>query len=494
MIKRECLAVLIILTVSTMLGTAEPPYSVDFDLRNMVGFNDNVITADDIVAYIQDKYPDSPLLVEEGIGNCFISAGQSNDVNSAFLVATAELEGRFGTAGWAVNNLNCHNTMGYDISDYGPGDWCCVDSWCAMIQRVASVIAVGSNYYEQGRFTVSQVREKYATNPNSEAIAQFMNELYVFSLNHKTESLDVPDVDVFSIGFPDGSQAIPLVTLTLYVHDGSASGPIIQGAQVTGHDGSGNSFKLITDSSGYISIVGDPGTWSFSASADGYETNSWYQEIIDTCTKHSFLQKVQPVIRTNEYVDNSTAIFCAPGSKSAKCPSAYFCVDCNRNCIPSGTDVGRGWSCDQGKWNYQPRSLADLGTYRTNFDKVQYDSETSMIIANVRYEKGLQAYYFYNYYDRYADFNLNKAYSRLTGSIGLDDKTRPNDNFKNLTVIFEGDDKTLQTFELYIGEFPVDVSIDVRGIRKLTIKVMPHNEIGDAYINLINMDLTKWEQ
>ena len=40
-------------TVSTNAETTSS-YSVDFDLRNMVGFNDNAITANDIEEFIQD--------------------------------------------------------------------------------------------------------------------------------------------------------------------------------------------------------------------------------------------------------------------------------------------------------------------------------------------------------------------------------------------------------------------------------------------------------
>ncbi len=81
------------------------------------------------------------------------------------------------------------------------------------------------------------------------------------------------------------------VILTLYVNNGSASGPGISDALVIGHDGSGNRFRDTTDSNGVVTITGDSGTWSFKASADGYETNSWDQEIANTCTKHAFLQK-----------------------------------------------------------------------------------------------------------------------------------------------------------------------------------------------------------
>lgn len=85
--------------------------------------------------------------------------------------------------------------------------------------------------------------------------------------------------------------ALVPVAFTLYVHEGNPNGPIIQDATITGHDGSGNSFDSTTDSNGYVTITGDPGTWSFSASADGYETNSWDQEITETKTKDASLKE-----------------------------------------------------------------------------------------------------------------------------------------------------------------------------------------------------------
>ena len=83
----------------------------------------------------------------------------------------------------------------------------------------------------------------------------------------------------------------PTITLTLYVHENSASGPIIVGAQVTGYDGAGNYFSKITNSYGYVTITGVPGTWSFTASKSGYYTNSWSQGITSTCEKHAYLIK-----------------------------------------------------------------------------------------------------------------------------------------------------------------------------------------------------------
>ncbi|MFA5579712.1 MAG: HEAT repeat domain-containing protein [Methanothrix sp.] len=84
------------------------------------------------------------------------------------------------------------------------------------------------------------------------------------------------------------AEPIP-VTLTLYVHDEGASGPVISGAQVSGQDALGSSFYQTTDSSGFVIVKGSPGTWQFTVTKPGYDFNSWSQEITETCTKHAFL-------------------------------------------------------------------------------------------------------------------------------------------------------------------------------------------------------------
>jgi tetratricopeptide (TPR) repeat protein/murein DD-endopeptidase MepM/ murein hydrolase activator NlpD len=94
-----------------------------------------------------------------------------------------------------------------------------------------------------------------------------------------------------SMANPQPTKQPTQVTLTLYVHESDRNGPVIPGAKVTGQDGSGNHFQKTTDSSGYVTITGDRGTWSFTASVDGYVTNPWEQEITDTCDRHAFLQK-----------------------------------------------------------------------------------------------------------------------------------------------------------------------------------------------------------
>ena len=79
------------------------------------------------------------------------------------------------------------------------------------------------------------------------------------------------------------------VTLTLYIHNGSASGPLISGAQVTVYDAAGNYFSQATGAAGYVTITGTPGTWQFTASASGYTANSWNQSITTTTTLNAYV-------------------------------------------------------------------------------------------------------------------------------------------------------------------------------------------------------------
>lgn len=185
------------------------PYSINFDLRNMAGFNDGSINANDIVDYIKTKNPSSPMLSENSIGQNFINQGLNNNVNPAFLIATAKLEGQFGTAGWAINHLECHNTFGYGIPSINtkPNTLNCVSTWKDMIYRVAYNIAYGSYYYGSKKYSVDQVRKVYAGQPNSQSIVDIMNDLYNFAKNRHnicTPNLKRCNGDVVEICKSDG--------------------------------------------------------------------------------------------------------------------------------------------------------------------------------------------------------------------------------------------------------------------------------------------------
>lgn len=79
------------------------------------------------------------------------------------------------------------------------------------------------------------------------------------------------------------------VTLTLYVHNGSSSGPLLIGARVTGYDAGGTTFDKTTVSGGYVTIIGSPGLWHFSANMSGYSDSTWDQNITETGERHAYL-------------------------------------------------------------------------------------------------------------------------------------------------------------------------------------------------------------
>jgi len=131
------------------------------------------------------------------------------------------------------------------------------------------------------------------------------------------------------------------VTLTLYVHEESASGSVIVGARVRGHDAAGNPFDKTTNSSGYVTITGAPGTWHFVASKDGYREKSWDWEVTQDETRSIFLERAQqenqPPIIESLVADPPTV---EPGGQSRISVSAYD---------PDGDPLSYTWSAIGGR-------------------------------------------------------------------------------------------------------------------------------------------------
>lgn len=207
-------------TVTYMINDPTP-YSDDFDLRSMRGF-ENSIEAGEINEYIQDYYngahigvinvyeggqqvdPDEVrrridlarrlgmLMTQEnqemgGIGVSFEDAGNTHHVNPAFLVATARHESSFGIAGWAWSHVEeaPHNPMGWSIvTGQEEVDWVtenhprgnAFDTWEAGIEHLAQRIAESGIYYPT-LTTVDEIRRKYAGQPATAAIVGYMNAL-----------------------------------------------------------------------------------------------------------------------------------------------------------------------------------------------------------------------------------------------------------------------------------------------------------------------------
>lgn len=317
---------------------SDSPYSISFDLRDMTGFDDSVINADDVGAFIREKAPDSPMLDEMNVGELFIDAGIRNEVNPAFLIAVAYLESSFGTAGWAKLHQESYNALGYAIylGNESPNDKNSAGSWCKMVSRVASVIANGDSYYKQDLFTVAQVSAKYPGNPNPAIEADLMNELYSFSVNRKSSYVAPSEPQSVSKKTSQSTEKEPVVLSgykPTYIPkvDYTPPEPIqidkfnnqisvqsnselniqakgaqvnvrfgivgdsnepLSGAQFTGHDGAGNNIQGVADSNGYITVKGSPGNWGFTAYASGYFSNTWNRLFTDSNYMILRLQKL----------------------------------------------------------------------------------------------------------------------------------------------------------------------------------------------------------
>jgi hypothetical protein len=152
------------------------------------------------------------------------------------------------------------------------------------------------------------------------------------------------------------------VTLTLYVHSGSASGPLLSGALVTGSDGAGKSFNQTTGSAGYVTITGASGTWQFTASGTGYSTTSWNESITSTETLNAFLTAnpaptmalSNPNAGTTWQVGTSQTVGWSVSGDTSQI--SYFVVRLSTDNGVSYTDISANLSASTRSFNYTPTS------------------------------------------------------------------------------------------------------------------------------------------
>ena len=152
------------------------------------------------------------------------------------------------------------------------------------------------------------------------------------------------------------------VTLTLYVHSGSASGPLLSGALVTGSDGAGKSFNQTTGSAGYVTITGTSGTWQFTASGTGYSTTSWNESINFTETLNAFLTAnpaptmslSNPNAGTTWQVGTSQTVGWSVSGDTSQI--SYFVVRLSTDNGVSYTDISANLSASTRSFNYTPTS------------------------------------------------------------------------------------------------------------------------------------------
>jgi hypothetical protein len=80
----------------------------------------------------------------------------------------------------------------------------------------------------------------------------------------------VTETGVGSVYLQKAAPTVDNVALTIDVHEGDLNGTMLSGVQVTGQDAAGSSFQGITDSDGLVVVSGQPGTWQFNFTKEGY--------------------------------------------------------------------------------------------------------------------------------------------------------------------------------------------------------------------------------
>ena len=98
------------------------------------------------------------------------------------------------------------------------------------------------------------------------------------------------------------------VAWTVYVHEGDLNGTMLSNVQVTGQDAGGNGFQGITDSNGVVVISGQPGTWQFSFTKEGYDPLDLNYNVTETgegaVYANSKVFKILPVKKCGERDSN----------------------------------------------------------------------------------------------------------------------------------------------------------------------------------------------
>ncbi len=101
------------------------------------------------------------------------------------------------------------------------------------------------------------------------------------------------------------SQTQEQVSQTVYVHEGNLNGTLLSGVQVTGQDAAGSSFEETTDSSGVAVVSGQPGTWQFVFTKEGYDPLALSYNVTETGEGAVYLQRTNP---TQELAETSPSI------------------------------------------------------------------------------------------------------------------------------------------------------------------------------------------
>ena len=100
--------------------------------------------------------------------------------------------------------------------------------------------------------------------------------------NTLTLNYDVTATGDGSVYLQKATPSVDNVALTIDVHEGDLNGTMLSDVQVTGQDAAGSSFQGFTDSNGLVVVSGQPGTWQFNFTKEGYSPLSLSYDVTQT--------------------------------------------------------------------------------------------------------------------------------------------------------------------------------------------------------------------
>ena len=133
--------------------------------------------------------------------------------------------------------------------------------------------------------------------------------------------------------------------------------------------------------------------------------------------------------------------------------------------------------------------LSKLQPYSVQYvHSIAYDVDANIVMGGKRYYNGIKVGGEYRFGTPTVFFNLDGAYSRLTGLVGFDDSVLR--TYFDDDILFYGDGNLLAAVNLKAGDLPKPVDIDVTGVTALRIEFYYPQPRGIVtYFNLANMIL-----
>lgn len=150
--------------------TDEGDYWTSSDLtQHDLGKTTSTLTGDQLDDWISDKAPsDSSML---GMGDAFMEAGQQSGLDPRYLVSHAAWE-----TAWGTSNINSDKNNFYGIGAFDDSSYSSAYDWSNPSEGIiGGANWIADNYYAEGDTTLSQMGERYATDPNwAQGIADTM--------------------------------------------------------------------------------------------------------------------------------------------------------------------------------------------------------------------------------------------------------------------------------------------------------------------------------